>query len=208
VASFTDVFRVEFDDEPRKDPPAVSSRPEWIAPPEDELGVCVPIGRVVGRSERGVIALSHVTAFSTGVVFALVAQLRGLRRSEASRVFHEQHMGMMDGEELPDAFLRLGLELPDGRRVSNLAGRRAFALRSRDEAPEEPVLAPHGGGGGQAGEGEVSMRPGYWLWPLPEPGTLDLVCEWPIAGIALSKLEIDATQLRGAAERVERLWRT
>ena len=119
-------------------------------------------------------------------------------------MFHEQHGGFDDDDGLPDGFLRVGIELPGGARVSNLSAHRMF--RRRETRPDEPVLMMHGGGGGQASDNQASLRPGYWLWPLPEPGTLLLSCEWPIADIALQTVEIDGTRLHEAAQHVSLLW--
>ena len=104
-----------------------------------------------------------------GLTFEFVAVARGLAQSEANRVFHEQHM--FEEDELPDALLRIGFELADGRRVSNLGGWRAHRKRmSPDAEPEGPLLLPHAGGGGSSTRGRVTMKPGFWLWPLPRRG--------------------------------------
>ena len=57
--------------------------PPWWGPPEEELGVAVPQGVVLGRSERGVIALSHTLVYSTGIMFEFVALARGLSHTTA-----------------------------------------------------------------------------------------------------------------------------
>jgi hypothetical protein len=112
---------------------------------------------------------------------------------------------MFDEEDLPDSLLRIGFEFGDGRRASNLSGRRAHRkLMTPGAEPEDPVLMPHAGGGGNAGGGDVSMRPGYWLWPLPPPGALRISCEWPIVKIPLTSIEIDGgTLVQAAAERID-----
>ena len=178
-------------------------QPEWFGPPEGELGECVPLSVVVGRSEKTVVALQHVTAFSTGVTLDLVAAARGLRRSETNRLFHEQHVADYD-EGLPDGFLRLGIELADGSRASNVADRRA--LWRHDAEPRGPVLVQRGGGGGSAGSGRVTMNPAYWLWPLPPAGPLRLFVEWPALGIPLSSAELDSSAVLAAAARSQPLW--
>ena len=193
------------DDEPAGKPE--HRRPAWFGPTQDELGVAVPVGVVVGRSENGVVALSHALAHSTGASFAFVAQARGLGQRAEQRLFQEQHIFEPDDEELPDGFLCLGLELPDGARVSNLGGRSAHRmLYDPDAEPEGPLFFQHGGGGGSSGGGLVDMQPGYWLWPLPPAGPIKVSCEWPVVGIALSTVEIDGAALVAAAERVVRLW--
>jgi hypothetical protein len=203
--SFVHVFGSNEDDDERREPqPREHQRPEWFGPPEDELGVAVPLGVIVARSAGGVVAVSHAQAFSTGIAFSVVGQARGLRQSQASRMMHEQHIGFMGDEELPDSFLRFGIELPDGTRVSNVGGRRG--MFGGDQPPKGPLLVHSGGGSGNAGGGDVSLRPGYWLWPLPAAGPLRLSCEWPAVDISLSTVEIDGTRLTAAAEGVVELW--
>lgn len=202
MSGFVQMFSVgDGDDEPSDEP----QRPRWFGPPEDELGAVVPQGIVLARSERVAIALSHAVVYSSGIAFEFLAVARGLARSEASRVFHEQHM--FEEEELPDALLRIGFELADGNRASNLGGWRAHRkLMSPGTEPEGPLLLPHGGGGGQSTDGQVTLKPGYWLWPLLPPGPLRVSCEWPLVAISLTTVEIDAETLLTAARSVRTLW--
>jgi hypothetical protein len=197
---FVEVFRVDDndDDEPPVDAPRVEP-PEWFGPRDDELGVHVSLNAIVGRSDQGVVALSHAVVHSKGLMFELLAQARGLRGAQPNQIFHEQHLWQIDPDELPDGFLRIGVELPDGTRVSNLAGRRNLDFETR---PPGSVLVQAGGGGGQSGEGFATIRPGFWLWPLPEPGPLRLSVEWPVVEIPLSTVELDGSELRAAAGRV------
>jgi len=53
------------DEDVEREPPQM---PPWFGPPNDELGVVVPLGLVIARSENGVVALSHATVYSTGLV--------------------------------------------------------------------------------------------------------------------------------------------
>jgi len=180
-------------------------RPRWFGPPEDELGAVLSQGIVLARSERAVVALSHVVVYSTGATFDFLAVARGLARSEANRVFHEQHT--FEEEDLPESLLRIGLELADGGRVSNLGGWRAHRkLMSPDAEPEGPLLLPHAGGGGNSTGGQITMKPGYWLWPLPPGGPLRISCEWPLVDIGMTTVEIDGDALVGAASRARTLW--
>jgi hypothetical protein len=180
-------------------------RPRWLGPPEDELGAVVPQSVLLARSDRAVVVLSHAVAYSTGTTFDFRAMARGLTRAQANRVFHEQHM--FEEEDLPDSLLRIGFEFADGDRVSNLGGWRAHrTLMTPDTEPKGPLLLPYAGGGGNASGSEVTMNPGYWLWPLPPTGPLRVSCEWPFVDIALTTVEIDGDALLDAASHARNLW--
>ena len=202
-SSFIHLFGAAREDEPEQARGWVSVSP-WFGPPEDELPVCVPLALVVARSESAVVALSHASAYSTGVGIELVVQSRGLPERDAQRLFHEQHMPPTQSDPAP-AYLRLGVELADGSRASNLSGRHHH-WHDPEHPPEGPVLTQHGGGGGSAGNGRVTMRPGFWIWPLPPAGPVRLSCEWPLLEIPLTTVELDGAELRAASQRAVKLW--
>jgi hypothetical protein len=199
---FSDMFGSAREDERDRQRAAVVA-PSWFGPPDDELPVCVPANLVIARSGRALVALSHVFAYSTGIAVELVVQARGLPERDAQRLFHEQHMPPSDDDPSP-AFLRVGVEFADGSRASNLAGRRHW--HDPERAPDGPVLMHHGGGGGSSGEGRVSMRPGFWIWPVPPNGAVRIACEWPLLGITLTTVEIDGAELVSASKRALKLW--
>lgn len=203
MSGFIEMFSFGNEDDDSESPQE-PHRPRWFGPPDDELGVVCPQAIILARSENAVIALSHATVYSTGIAFDFLAQARGLTRSQASRLFHEQHT--FEEEDLPDAFLRIGFEFGDGRRVSNLGGWRGHSKLMQDNAePEGPLLIPYAGGGGNSNGGNVTMKPGYWLWPLPPSGPLRISCEWPLVRIAVTTVQIDAPLLENA-QHVTRLW--
>jgi hypothetical protein len=92
--------------------------------------------------------------------------------------------------------------------VSNLGvrwGRGRFA--SLDERPGEPVFFEHGGEGGSGGGSRVSLRPSFWLWPLPESGTtIQVFCEWPVVELPLSSVELELGPLVEAKKQIVPLW--
>ena len=204
MSGFTRIFGFSGDDD-EPDSQEEPRWPRWYGPPEDELGAVVPQGVVLADSGRAVVALSHAVVHSTGTAFEFLAMARSLTRSETNRIFHEQHM--FEEHDLPDSLLRIGFELSDGGRASNLSGPGAHRrLMSPDAKPTGPLLLPHAGGGGQSSNGRVTMKPGYWLWPLPPPGPLRISCEWPLVDIAMTTVEIDANNLLEAASRARSLW--
>jgi len=176
--------------------------PVWFGPPPDELGDVAPLSLVIARSENAVVALTHATVYSTGVSFGLRTEARGLREQEVQRLMHEQYAFAVD-EEPPPGFLRVGFELADGQRVSNLG--RDRRLMNPETDPEVPVLMQQGGGGGSEGAGRLSQSADYWLWPLPDV-RLRVFVEWPALDIPLSHVDLDAESLREAASRSRSLW--
>ncbi len=102
------------------------------------------------------------------------------------------------GGGLPDELFRFGIEFSDGRKATTLDWER---LRPPGEPPRGPVLTMLGGGGDDR---RWDQR--YWVWPLPPPGPLAFVCEWPALGIALSRVDVDAELVLEAAARAEPLW--
>jgi hypothetical protein len=200
--SFSDVFGTP----PSEDPPERGggySAPAWFGPPADELGAYVPLGLVIGRSDQGVVAISHAIGYTTGVGFELVALARGLSHRDTQRLFHEQHLPL-DPDAPAAGFLRVGLELADGARLSNLGGRRHRP--NPEDPPPGPILIEHGGGGGMSSDREVSTRPAFWMWPVPAPATIRLSCEWPLVNVPFSGIDLDGERLREACGRAIRLW--
>jgi hypothetical protein len=45
----------------------------------------------------------------------------------------------------------------------------------------------------------VDMQQLLWLWPLPPAQTFDLVFQWPVAGIAMTRVPIDGAAVVEAA---------
>ncbi len=99
---------------------------------------------------------------------------------------------------IPDEALRFGIELSDGAKATVFDGYRYFGT---EEQPSGPVLMQRGGTGGMR-----SFELGLWVWPLPPPGPLAFVCEWPAEDIPLTRFEIDANEIRASAARAEQLW--
>jgi hypothetical protein len=179
-----------FDDIPPPDAAIEVERarpPEWIAPPENVVGVTVPVDRVLANTGDLALALRSMTAYPTGVTFEIAM----LRREppedgDGDDLFRMFHMPREDG-------LRFGVELPDGRRLA--AGRTAAA------AGDAPRLTPRGGGGGG-----LSYHQEFWLWPLPGDGVLRFACQWPALGIEETVHDLDAAPIRAAAARAVELW--
>jgi hypothetical protein len=178
---------MEFFQPPKPRPRAPFDPAVWSQPRPNSLGATVPWRLLVGESARARVLLQDVIAHATGVEMTL--SIRVETDDAHGRIFHRMAEASTG---LHDEFLRFGVELDDGRKLTNL-----------DEREEEPTawLSRRGGGGGDR---EFKWR--YWLWPLPPSGTLTFVCEWPVFDIALTHTTVVADDAIKAAERARIVW--
>lgn len=183
---------------PEPEPPR-PPRPAWMKP-EAALAGVVAEDLLLARTDQAAIAITGLLAYRTGFEFVLSAVLR--REDRRGRIFgpgaHHYWSGRDNDEPLPAEFLRFGLQFADGSVATNL-DRRPFV--PPDSQPAGPVLLADGGGGGSR---RYDMR--YWVWPLPPPGRVAFVCEWPVYTIPESRADIDAQLIMDAAARAIQLW--
>jgi hypothetical protein len=177
------------------EPPPPSRRPPWSAPPENEIGVSVPLRLVLVRNDELALALVDVVAYSTGFALRLTLRLHPeadhFDPHELMRQLHGGPMGSTEGK------LRFGVEFADGRKATNLGPRRPPR-----EGPPPLSLIPQGGGGGGSG----SWQTGYWVFPLPPPGPINLAVAWPARGIDETFHVIDPEPIVAAARDSIVLW--
>jgi hypothetical protein len=176
-------------------------RPEWMGPPENVLGVAVPLRLVLARSPEAAVLVQHLSAYPKGVTFDVSIHRRRAPEDPTVDPMHRFHMWQHTsrGGQLPPELLRFGVQLADGSKATTL-GPHPFAA-GRDQTPDGPVLMQHGGGGGG-----LTYTMGFWLWPLPPAGALGFVVEWPSEGIDETRIEIDSASIREAANEAETLW--
>lgn len=189
--------------EPRLPPPAEAEeryrRAPWLAAPRGALPGVVALERVLARTDRAAVCVTRVGAFPTGFELDLVT-LTPVDRADLDPLLfgphHHRRMGR--SEDVPPDMLRFGLQFADGGKATNVGG---FLPPEPGTAPTGPVIVP---GGGSGGDGRWQQS--FWVWPLPPQGPLLLVCEWPAAGIALTRSEIDAGVILDAAARAQVLF--
>lgn len=181
--------------------PVEMPQPEWRGAPDDVLPGVVPVELVIGRSEQAAVMLTGMRAFPTGVAMTLQVQTRvrlGRRFDLNDEVFDGPYRHDQD-EAWERGRFKWGFEFSDGRRVTSVDPWPASF--DPQDVPDRPVLAGGGGGGG-----DRSVRRDYWLWPLPPPGTLEVVCQWPMLDIGPTTHMIDADQIHAAATRAQSVW--
>ncbi|MGN6217692.1 MAG: hypothetical protein ACTHN7_12195 [Solirubrobacterales bacterium] len=170
---------------------------DWMGPPRDGLPTVVPVERVIAKTKDVALYLANLWVFATGFefeVFVIAREGDGLDPYRWEPDFKALEAGVIPAEQL-----RLGIEFPDGSTATNLReGREREGL-----VPKPPVMTMRGGL--YSGD-DWEQR--YWVWPLPPPGPLTLVCEWPAAGVPLTRLELDSAAIRAAADRVQQPFST
>ena len=184
---------------PPHGPPPHYRRPKWMKP-DNVLGEPVPITVLMARSAKAAVQVGHITAYHNGFEFRVVAHCRlqaeiwdpmhglaGLRGRPGQR-----------GGEMDAEILRFGIRWSDGSKATNLG---PPMVGPTDQEPKGPMLQ-HGGG---SSGGSVAEQ-AYWSWPLPPPGGLAFVCEWPKWEVPLTEKEIDASLILDAANQAVELW--
>lgn len=191
-----------FPDPPKPPPEDLDEPPQpvWLNPPDDVLPGIVPIELILGRSDQAVAMLAGLLAFPTGVALTLLIRTRGGRPGFDlnDEVFDGPYRHDQDDAWRRDR-LKWGFEYADGRRVTSVDPWPA--LDDPSGVPDRPVLSGGGGGGGAR---SVDRR--YWLWPLPPPGELTIVFQWPNLGICQTTTRINADQINAAAARAQPIW--
>jgi hypothetical protein len=195
--------------EPPPDPwpeqAAPVNSPPWTGRPQGQ-----PLGAVVSelllaRSERAELYIDYIDAYPEGFELEI--------RASTSVAYHElaragdgsgldpfgRHWPIV-GERrdvLLPQLLRVGVQFADGRIATSIGG--------HDRPVGGPIMDALRGGG-HGGGGESRFHQGYWISPLPPPGPVAVVCEWPILGIPVVRQEIDARLIRDAAGKARAMF--
>jgi hypothetical protein len=155
--------------------------------PENELPVAVPLNRLLARTDDLAVALVGMQVYSTGLTFELAVRVRPSAVDTVGRGLQEM---FWDHPPRRTADFLLGVELGDGRRVSNLAGNA------------DGIVFHQGGGSG----GDTAIDQSWWLSPLPPDGPLRFVVRCDPLGIPETVTELDGAAVRAATADVVTLW--
>jgi len=159
--------------------------------PDDESGALLPVRMHLLASPIASIVLGNLIAYSTGLEFML-----GIRYDRAV-LDPMGGCGHYYQDDDPDRCLRIGLQLGDGTRVTSLD----YLRRGDEESPPTWELTQTWGGGG----GDTFQKR-WWLWPLPPPGPVLFVLEWPAATGERITARLDGEAIRLAASQSIRFW--
>lgn len=173
------------------------------------MGYAVPLQLELARTDSVAVVISWLVGYPLGFLFDVV--IVG-RNDDAPLPPHFPHHGPRGGRfELTPDVLRFGLLMADGSKAVSYGygpGPAVSPLRrlppedlARYESPPEPILHPAGGGGGGR---HSEWR--HWAAPLPPPGPLQFVVEWPAAGVAERRATIQGETVLEAASRAVPIW--
>ncbi|WP_370542007.1 hypothetical protein [Amycolatopsis sp. FDAARGOS 1241] len=169
---------------------AYEGRP-WMGPPSDHIvPALLPWARLLGRSERTIVALRGVEVWPEALT---------LRLAVYSRDTLEEGCGgsLIDHRRIPDHnALLVGVLYPDGSRASS----ESISVPAASE-PDHPVLRAHGCGGSQ-----FHLDHRVFVWPLPEDGPFTVVVQWLEREVAETHTELDGAAIRAAALDAGELW--
>jgi hypothetical protein len=168
--------------------------PPWFGAPGGTLPGVVAVERVLAQTDGVAVCVTRFAGYPTGFEFDVVTMGAAGQDDVDPLVFHHHHRGRRGAADgIPPEVLRIGVQFSDGSKATNTGG-----FHHDRQPPAGPVMHPRGGGGGG---GRWSHT--YWVWPLPPPGPLTLVCEWPAVGIAVTRSELDAKPILDAAARAQ-----
>ena len=169
--------------------------------PDDVLGEAVPINFVLARTPRAAVTVQHITAYPSGFEFevGVAARLEGEIWDPMHGLAGFRGRPGQRGGEMADEILRFSIQYADGSKATSLG---PPMIGPQDQQQKGPILQHQEGGGG----GGTVATQRFWAWPLPPPGPLAFVCEWPKYAISLTRHEIDADVIREAAKRAIELW--
>jgi hypothetical protein len=169
-------------------------RPAWRQP-EAVLPGVAPVELVLARTDDVAIAIPVLLAYPNGFELHLAVRLRS--PDDGHRLGWALHGGPAPGGLVTsDEVLRLAVVYSDGRTATNVSTRHR--LPGSDGGL---VLVPSGGGGG-GGRYDAT----YWVHPLPPPGSVTLICEWPRWGVTETRVEVPAQVFLDASARAVPLW--
>lgn len=189
-------------------PPKPPPHQRWVPPkwmrPDNYVGRPLPMQRMLARSSQAAILMRHLVVYPTGFevrvecfILQPPADLEDLMGFEGLPYYTKKSP---DRSRLPEGLFRFGIRFSDSSKVTTVQD--YFVQAQREPEPDHPMMIPVGSGS----HGPRKLSSGFWIWPLPPPGPMFLVCEWPALGISFTRQELDSAAIREAAMKSVPIW--
>ncbi len=165
-------------------------------PPPDALPVPVACDCVLARMPKMTVGAGFFAAYATCFEFKVQARAvrgPGIAHFDMSLAWAGRVREAGSSEPPPD-ILRLAIECSDGTTASTLDMPLLLLLSAGDPPPQRVIW----GMGGMSANNRSEQD--YVVWPLPPPGPLTFVCEWPANEIPITRVEIDGTAILRAGK--------
>jgi hypothetical protein len=176
----------------------VAPHEEWMGPARGELPSVVPVELVMADTREVVVYLDGFSVYGAGFEFEIRVVAEN-KESKLDPFGFDHRLKMQQTGEISPELLRLGFQFSDGSKVTNTGAWARAESEGFRGRPEAPLMDETRGGWS-----EGTWSQGYWVWPLPQGDSLDLVCEWPSGDIPLTRTTLEAAPLREAAARARR----
>ena len=167
-------------------------RQPWRGGPNDTLGVPLFFSPMLALTDEVAVFVGDVVAFPSG--FKISVTTFGRLNYFRFRPEHDGP-GPGPGPDLTGGVLRFGVGFGDGSKVTD-----AWDL-NQPHGDGSRVLMSTASGGGNRRYGHH-----FWCEPLPPPGMMRFVCEWPAVGIPESEVVVDAQVILDAAAKAVPIW--
>jgi hypothetical protein len=171
-----------------------TGRPAWLRP-DAVLPAMLTPDLMLAHTGDVAVCIPLLSAYPAGFELELVVIARtdvGERLIWALHPSHSRRPSSMTVEEI----FRFAVLYADGRAATNLEQHLGLA-----PGAQGLTMTPSSSGSAPGNSGMV-----YYVQPLPPPGPLTFICEWPAQGIAETRVEIDAQRILDASTRAVRLW--
>jgi hypothetical protein len=158
--------------------------------PDGQVPTPVATRLMLAHTDQVAVAVMGLWAFAAGFDLLVIVELR----NEIPGTSVASFLADLEDEPLEDEFCRLGVQFSTGEKAANTGPEGSGGIAG-------PIMTVRGGGAGL-----LVRQWRYWVSPLPPPGPLAFVCEWPYFGITESRTEIDAQPILDAASQSIVLW--
>ena len=175
--------------------PSLPSGWAWPGPDPSELGHPVPVSFVLARSTQASLGITGLVAYSNGFRFAALAALTSADDGASlTRQVADQSLAAFPRALGISSLFLLRLEFSDQTTADNTGANS----QGEKEVRWLKLLGASGGG--------TRWNWDWFLSPLPPPGAITFVCEWPQLGLQ-GKYEIaSARQILSAAKKSQRFF--